>query len=214
MTTFMREPRTCFVCGHESLFQETTSTNSFGSPDLDLRPPEMKRSTMMTWVHKCPQCGYASESVTDRTSVNQEWLQSPEYTTCEGIRFKSDLAKQFYQAYLVKREDGLRVDAFYALIHAAWSSDDCRDEKAAIHCRKLAIDYVDDLRHAMPENRDTYLVMKADLMRRAGFFAKLRQEYESIQFRDELLNQIIAFQLDRADAHDTKCYTVRDAVTE
>lgn len=51
-------------------------------------------------------------------------------------------------------------------------------------------------------------------MRRAGLFEEVRQEYEPMQFKDELLNQIIAFQLNRADAHDTECYTVRDAVTE
>lgn len=36
----------CAVCGKESEQITLASTNTFGSPDLDLRPPEMKRSTM------------------------------------------------------------------------------------------------------------------------------------------------------------------------
>lgn len=212
MTTFMRERRICSICGAESYYQETASTNSFGSPDLDLRPPEMKRSTMMTWVHQCPKCGYASGSVTDHTSVSQEWLQTTEYKKCEGIAFKSDLARLFYQAHMIKLKDGRRSEAFHDLLHAAWSSDDKHDTDNAKRCRKLALQYVEDLIHDNPENKKSILVMKADLMRRAGNFEELLQEYATIGFENDLLDQIIAFELNRAAAHDSKCYTVNDAV--
>ncbi|MBR4908658.1 MAG: hypothetical protein IKZ43_06585 [Acidaminococcaceae bacterium] len=46
MTTMFRQKYKCAVCGAEQEFYGIASTNSFGSPDLDLRPPEMQRSTM------------------------------------------------------------------------------------------------------------------------------------------------------------------------
>ena len=42
---------TCPICEHEFEIYQLASTNQMGSPDLDLRPPEMARSTMDTWTH-------------------------------------------------------------------------------------------------------------------------------------------------------------------
>ena len=51
----------CSACGTSSRQQVLLSTNSFlGSPDLDLRPPEMERSTMSLWLQECPNCGFVS----------------------------------------------------------------------------------------------------------------------------------------------------------
>ena len=63
MTTMFRQKYKCAVCGTEKEFYGIASTNSFGSPDLDLRPPEMQRSTMGQWIQQCPKCGYVSGSI-------------------------------------------------------------------------------------------------------------------------------------------------------
>jgi len=63
MTTFDELPVTCAVCGTTSVHPILMSTNSFGSPDLDLRPAEMQRSTVWMWVQRCPQCGYCADSL-------------------------------------------------------------------------------------------------------------------------------------------------------
>ena len=212
MTTFIRKPRICAVCGSFAQYAVTASTNRFGSPDLDLRPPEMERSTMMTWVQECPVCGYAASNVSAPTGVTKEWLQSERYRNCEGIPFGSGLAKSFYRSYMINRQDGRGTDAFYALLHAAWCSDDNDEQENAERCRRLALEHIGDLIASGQdgEERDTFLVVKADLMRRAGLFEELWQEYGEVRFDSDLLNRIIAFQLRKSEARDRGCYTVED----
>ena len=86
-----------------------------------------------------------------------------------------------------------------------------------MRCRKLALRYYDDV-HLVCSLRgddcETIHIMKADIMRRAGLFEDLRQEYESAQYRKELFNQIIAFQLEKAAIGDRSCYTVNDVVSD
>ena len=82
MSTIGLMNKVCAVCGKESEYSVLNSTNTFGSPDLDLRPPEMRRSTMHIWIQECPFCGYISKDVTDETSVTKELLSSERYLKC------------------------------------------------------------------------------------------------------------------------------------
>ena len=205
----------CHVCGETNEFRVLLSTNTFGGgPDLDLRPGEMQRSTMHLWVHKCPVCGYVSEDVSDETSVTREWLQSERYLNCEGIDFKSDLAKEFYQKYMINLEDNNKEGAMFALIHAAWDCDDHEDDENAKKCRELALTLVDEVTNNMDDSEevDNINLMRADLMRRTGHFDELIEKYSSIRFDDEIMSQILAYQLEKAKEHDFNCYTVEDVI--
>ncbi len=71
MSTFREFKKKCTICGTESKFNIITSTNSFGSPDLDLRPPEMRRSTMWLWIQRCPCCNYVNYDVESISSVKE-----------------------------------------------------------------------------------------------------------------------------------------------
>lgn len=64
------------------------------------------------------------------------------------------------------------------------------------------------------QNKDNLLVIKADLLRRTEQFDALVQKYTSVHFDDELLNQIIAFEIEKAREYDTKCYRVEDVTKE
>lgn len=66
MTTTVPHHSVCGVCGGISEQTGLQSTNAFGSPDLDLRPPEMERSTMCYWVQTCPQCGYCASDIAEK----------------------------------------------------------------------------------------------------------------------------------------------------
>ena len=117
MTKIVRSRCECAVCGAKNRYSVLASTNTFGGgPDLDLRPPEMRRSTMPYWVQECPECGYISEEVSDPSDVSREWLQSEEYLTCDGISFVSDLARLFYRYYLINLKDDNPFDAFHAVL--------------------------------------------------------------------------------------------------
>lgn len=214
MSTIGLMNKVCAVCGKESEYSVLNSTNTFGSPDLDLRPPEMRRSTMHIWIQECPFCGYISKDVTDETSVTKELLSSERYLNCDGHDFKSDLSRQFYKNYMINMEDGNLEDAFSAIHCAAWACDDAQDLANAKLCRTLAIFLLDRLikKHAFDTKEEDYIIIKADLLRRSGCFERLFSEFSSFSSNDNLFNKIIHFQLDKASQGDTGGYKIEDAV--
>lgn len=212
MTMMMREKSKCAVCKAVNEYSVITSTNTLGGgPDLDLRPAEMQRSTMGVWVQVCPECGYVSANISDKHHVTKKWLQSQQYLTCDGIDFASDLAKAFYRYYLINLEDKETEDAFFAILHCAWACDDAKDAENAKHCRVTALPLADKLIEVDFENRDNFLLMKSDLMRRAGQFDELIKLYASVSFDDDLMDKILAFQIKKAKEKDAGCYRVEDA---
>ena len=214
MTTFRPKTQKCYVCGNESTQRIISNTNRFGSPDLDLRPPEMERSTMPYWVTVCPSCGYAARDLSDETGVSAEWLRSESYISCDGISFESVLAKIFYRRYLISTRDGKMKDAFFTLLYAAWSCDDAQDDTNAIRCRELALSLIDTLIETDGDYRNTFLLIKADLLRRAGLFDRLAEEFASFTCEKERTQRIIQFQLQKAKEKDARCYRISDAVPE
>ena len=75
--------------------------------------------------------------------------------------------------------------------------------------RKLALDQFDDLKYD-DEEKKNYLAIKADLLRRSGQFDQLIEEFSDITIGDEIYDNVIQFQIEKALEKDTKCYTVRD----
>ena len=147
--------------------------------------------------------------------MNEEFLKSEEYCSCSNIDFKSDLARKFYKFYLINIFDKNCAVAFYAALYAAWACDDAKDKENAVFCRKLAIEenekiiegYYDEL---VTEARETLMVQKADLLRRAGLFEKLINEYSALEFDDTDLRKFITFEIEKAKEQDTACYTLGD----
>ena len=223
-TTMSRKKFKCSVCNTEHDYPVITSTNAFGAADLDLRPPEMQRSTMRLWVQECPECGYVSSEISDKSEIDSEvlksLLKSEEYLSCEGINFKSELAKRFYRVYMIQIREGNVRGAMFALLHSAWSCDDANDKDNARICREKAIPLAAKLAGAGLYYSENINMIRADMMRRAGQFEELIMEYESVKMKGdarndpEILNKVLRFQIERAKEHDDKCYTVRDALKE
>ena len=142
--------------------------------------------------------------------MTKKWLQSEKYRTTDGISFESELAKRFYKRYLINMEDTNLENAFFAVLHAAWACDDVQDDANAKHCREVAIPLVTMLIESERNNKDNLLLMRADLMRRAGQFKDLIDQYKSIEFEEKLLNQILKFEIDKAENGDMACYRVED----
>lgn len=213
MTTMDREVKKCAVCGSKHEYTVIASTNSFGAPDLDLRPPEMERSTMSLWVQECPDCGYVASNITNKPGkVTKEWLASQAYVTCDGIRFRSGLASRFYKQYKISLLNTKTEQAFCAIHHAAWACDDRRDVRKAMICRDLAIPLIEKLIEEKHENAENFLLMKADLLRRAGHFERVAAEYSDMVFENDTMDKVRLFQLKKAAEKDTGCYTVQDAL--
>ena len=210
MSTFGSKMCKCAICGEESEHEILMSTNTFGgSMDLDTRPPEMYRSTMFLWVQECPFCGYVSGSISDESTVAISYLKGDEYKNCNGMQFGSYLAKRFYKNYMINQTTGNKRGAFWASLRAAWASDDERDADAAVLCRKQCLELVDGLENQMDE--DSITIMKVDLLRRTGQFEKAIELCQDAKMSDDLLNNIIKFEMERAKAEDDRCYTIDSA---
>lgn len=213
MTTVMPCRSRCFICGSNEEYMVITSTNAFGPMDLDTRPPEMKRSTMGCWVHTCPVCGYTAVDVSDETTIGREFVNSEAYRSCDGIAFASDLAKAFYRHYMILMMEDNEEKAFWALLHAAWASDDKRDDASAAAAREKAIEIADRLLERRTLNwGDTLSLIRADMLRRVSRFDELLEKYETVKFGGDLLDRIIDFEKELARRKITRCMTVQDAV--
>ena len=210
MTQIREREMKCAICGETSAHFVLLSTNSFGYADLDLRPPEMQRSTMNTWVRECPHCGYVSRNLEGETEISMDFLKTERYQTCGGFEFEGKLAERFFKNYLISSESGNIKESFFNLLHCAWVCDDKNDTENAIKIRKLAITYIDKLIAQDDDDKTNYMVMKADLLRRAGMFDEMIEEYKDIIFEEKIMTDIITFQIQKANLKDDGCYTVED----
>lgn len=212
MSSIQRIENECAICGMKSIFRTLLSTNTIGSSDLDFRPSEMKRSTMDLWIQECPNCGYISEEISDKSNVEPEWLKSDSYSSCNGIDFVSKLAKNFYKQYMIAVEDGNTKTAFFALLHAAWACDDANDDKNSDLCRKMAIPVATSLIESDKSKKEIYQVIRADMMRRAGLFDELIKTYTWVWIKDKHLKRIVKFERKKAKIQDSSRYTFNDVL--
>ena len=158
-----------------------------------------------------PHCGYVSRNLEKKVKLNKKWLKSEEYITANGIKFSSYLAKKFYKLFLICLQIEDTKGAFFAALHAAWVCDDAHDFDNAVFCRILALELLEDLIKS-PDAEEDLFIVRADLLRRIGDFETLIEEYQNKKFSTDLLNQIIAFQIEKAKAGDTDCCTVGDVM--
>jgi len=208
MTTHTSKTVKCSVCGKNSKQIELASTSTFGSMDLDTRPAEMKRSTIDYWITECKSCGYVAFSLEEPIGCDKEYLDTPEYRNFPGTPPSSKLAQLFIRAARIAEKNQNHMEAFWSYLHAAWVSDDKKDEAWQIELRMWALRMLERFREQ--DMGDNYRVIRADLLRKTSQFKRLIQEYENIRFDNSLLNMIIQFQISKAKAEDTATYTVED----
>lgn len=203
----------CAVCGAEEIYITPKSIHvSEENMDLDSRTDDMKDGAMSRWIQECSECGYISRDITNKSVVTREWLQSDWYRSCDGIEFASGLAGKFYKQYRINLEEKDTEGAFYSILHAAWACDDEKDDANAKLCRKLGISLATTLIAENRENKEEIMFIRADMMRRAGQFDEMIEKYGSVDFDDEILNQILEFELNRAKDKDMACYSLEDVV--
>lgn len=142
MTTLYPENLKCAVCGAVAEYTQVCSTNAFGSPDLDTRPPEMRRSTMFAWVRRCPECGYCASDISQATPRAAVLVRSPEYALQLADEKYPELANSFMCKALIEEQSEDLAAAAWSLIHAAWACDDAERNGPARTCRCKAADMV------------------------------------------------------------------------
>ena len=213
MTKIVPRNIQCYICGKESRQGVFMSSNSFGSPDLDFRYAGMMRSAIWSRLQSCPYCGYVSGSLDDKTTVTKKWIMGSFYRSCNGRGFADRIAVIFYRDYLICMEEENYRAAFNSALQTAWRCDDSGDLQNAVYCRKKALEAAE---HFQPDEdeRERFEVRCADILRRAGMFEKVIEEYGDKEYSDETLNKIVKFQLVKAKDKDSGQYRVADAVGE
>jgi len=203
----------CSVCGTETHVSGLMSTNAFGSPDLDMRPPEMQRSTMEYWVQKCGKCGFCSADLSDE-SENSQWLiKTPEYISTLNEENYPALANLFRCKSLINESDGNYAHAVMASLHSAWVCDDENLLEQSFSCRIDAI----SLFKKAEENKDDFSdpegvvdLIFIDMLRRVGKYEEATREITKRQVHvdDPSLLRIFIYQAILIGKQDRSCHVI------
>lgn len=217
MTTIRETEKKCFICGETNKYQSLGSTNRFGSPDLDTRPPEMMRSTMPMWVHCCPSCGYCAPDVSSGPQIASQVIKSATYLNQKNNSSYPDLANKFLCWSIILEEAGEQSDAGWAAVRAAWVCDDADASKQAKASRQRAVAlfkqaHLQEKNFVMGPGAEEAVL--ADLLRRSGNFeeveAMCKQGLEKNP--EKLIKNILLFEQHLSHQKDEKCYTIQEMV--
>lgn len=179
MTTIEPVEVLCAECGQQSTHVSWMSTNTMEGPDIDLRPGEMMRSTMHTWVQRCPGCGYCAADISVPTE-ERALLKTPDYQAILHDGRFSPLAQSFLaQAFLDDERDP--AAAAHERLRAAWVCDDLEDDAAARECRLLCAATFQRLKPFADDARGmTQAALLVDALRRAGEFERALKEIDGL----------------------------------
>jgi len=219
MTTLFSEQEACFVCGKNSEHAVIGSTNAFGWPDLDLRPPPMKRSTISHWIQRCPFCGYCASSVSEGPEIAKRIVTSPDYQEQRDDPAFPALANQLLCWTLIQTADGDDADAGSAALHAAWICDDEQAMANADICRRKAIAFFANARakgQKFASDGATEALLLADLYRRTGQFDQVAAICEEglAHHPEELMQSLFAAQRQLARNRDRQSHTTDEVLEQ
>jgi hypothetical protein len=220
MTTIFPGVVSCAVCDRDVEVTMIGSTNRFGSPDLDFRPPEMMRSTMGSWVHECPSCGYCAEALDEADAEIVTIVKGDSFRSFRsGAAGFGQPAKMFHSAAFIAAEAGKLADAFHHTLHEAWAHDDAGDSVRASAARLNAVDL---LNHARGEGQRLFEeegaddAVTVDLLRRAGEFGHANEVCQKVLsgHSEEEVRRLLDFQFELCGRHDTGGHTMAEVFGE
>ena len=215
MTSYRQGLVTCGACGHGHEFNMLTGTNTQGGPDLDLRPAEMQRSTMSSWIQRCRSCGYCAPDLSKFDERLRAVMKSTAYRAILDDRQLPRLAATFICAGMLDEASGRPGEAGWSYLHAAWVLDDHGKDELARHWRGWAADVF----LALLAKGETFAddgasdLVVADCLRRAGRGAEALPVIDGALGRDgdETVRKALAFERKLISLGDVSRYTVWNA---
>jgi len=210
MTTIDIEFKTCFVCGQKANYEFLGSTNKFGSPDLDLRPPEMYRSTMHTWIQCCDNCGYCCPDISDGFFGVDSVINSSKYKSQKANQTIPELANQFLCWAIIPESEDDFVMAGWAAVYAAWNCDDRKRVSVAKECREKTLSLFHNVKKqgknfAADEVSENLVLV--DLLRRSSQFEVAQAMCEKTM-KHKSVEKIMRYQVDLIKKKDINCYSI------
>lgn len=218
MTMIAEDNVTCASCGASVDVMMLLSTSSFGSMDLDTRPPGLARFTLSRQIDDCPQCGYRSRGLEALTGVDlPAAVRCPEYLTILADERFPQLARDFLAFRHLCQLGGHARDALWATLCAVWACDDEDLGAEARTLREEALGWLDRL-HAEGQtfsgSHDHDALLTLDLARRTGHFDDVVERADTFVDRlgDGFEREIARFQRSLAQQRDTQTHTVEEAI--
>lgn len=212
MTMAYPSKERCSVCGRLNEFCDIVSSHTMGPPDLDSRPAEMMRSTLVYTIHKCKNCGYCTTSIEDKLPAAEEIVMSPEYTAQAADTGFTKLANLFLCHALILDISGKPADAGWQTLKAAWSCDDGKLVQGSRLCRKAAILRFEKARKTEPviDQPGAEELLLADLYRRIGRFDRALELCEAglAAGPEETLRKALQAEMRVSSECRTACYTM------
>jgi hypothetical protein len=210
MTTYQEKDVTCSNCGARTHQHILGSTNEFGSPDLDLRPPPMMRSTMRSWLQECSVCGFVAPRLDEETLDLRNLVASADYQNALKAGATPPPAGRFLARAMIAAARNEPLSAFLQVLYAAWVADDAQLTELARSYRLRALEYWCGTPEASPEQNLRLL----DVLRRAGRWEAGDALVARLVNADISGNlaKILAFQAALLSRHDESCYKVSDVI--
>ena len=217
MTTMIPLEAECSLCGAHSEQRLVTGATTQGLPDLDTRPAEPVRSTIVCWVQRCPNCGYCATDISLDYPLADRVVHSAEYEKILRKRSLPEKARQFLAWALILELNEESGGAGWASVHAAWVCDDTEKASAAVECRKLALERFARQRARMGhitgfEDPGVEELVLADLCRRTAQWPAALRWVEAGLARTPSLMVGRALRMEREMAHtkDLAAHTVEE----
>ncbi|MGX9966850.1 hypothetical protein ACVFYP_26235 [Roseomonas sp. F4] len=200
----------CGVCGTESRHAPFRPAPPEQAPDLDLRPGEPVRSTMVRWLQQCPGCGYAAPDITRAHPAAAEAVRAAPFRALLAESGTPPLARRFLAWALVLEETGALHAAAEATLQAAWVADDLGRPDMA---RAWRLDAV-ALWRGGPQLDAEQTVRVIDALRRAEAWGDASATVEALALSQppEAVAQVLALERRLIQAQDTGRHTVASAL--
>lgn len=219
MTIINPTTTTCAACGAEGNQYAILSMSSFGWPDLDLRPPEMRRSTMFAWLEDCPSCGFVAADIAVITDGERLAMGESGWQSLVVGRESGGLANRFRRRAFIEERSGKAGRAAFRTLCAAWVADDEDDlEAARAHRTEAARLFIAALNADPPPgagDATDWTIQLVDVLRRLG-----RWE-EAADYCQRLIGHHVAkvdaigrFQARMIDEGDDRRFTMAIAMEE
>lgn len=214
MSKFAVKTMKCNICGRENEVTILALASNEGTADLDFRPPEVRRSAMPLWVHKCDYCRNVFSTSEPMPEYEEKYIDSKEYVNCAGIAGLPELGKRFVKLALIYQHCKEYKKAGDAFLSAAWACDDERMDVTAIICRKRALSCYNEVDvSALAKRELPELELRiVDILRRSGMFREAVAFAKQMRFQKEQNILIQRFQIEKAEAGDKKCYRLEDVM--
>lgn len=214
MSTFYYDTKKCAVCGEEQEIKVWSSTSVSGYCDLDFRPPEHERSIIYLGIEKCEKCGFTWLDIKDEMSakIYNMIKDSDSYKNCDGINFSNIKAENYYKAFLISKKIHNKEQSFSLIKRASWICDDIQDFKNAMKCRLKSIELLDKLIETNNENKEFYILIKLDFLRRCKKFYEVEYLFNQYKFTELEHQQICKFQKFLAKNKDSDVHTYNEVL--